>query len=194
MYTVIGADGQPYGPVDRTTLVQWIRENRIVGSTEIVDEVTGTRTRADLMPSLGDVFSGPGSTPMPGSAPTSAYGIGTNTQTPSTQTPFQPNYSQPPTPRTAYTPMGTSMGVSSKSKVAAILLAFFLGSFGVHRFYLGHTNSGVTMLVLTLIGTILGSCLIVPLILLFVTWVWAIVDIINIATGALTDVTGEPLS
>ena len=33
-----------------------------------------------------------------------------------------------------------------KSKVAAALLAFFFGSFGVHRFYLGQAGKGIIYL------------------------------------------------
>ena len=35
----------------------------------------------------------------------------------------------------------------SKSRVAAILLAFFLGGFGAHKFYLGKTVAGILYLV-----------------------------------------------
>lgn len=38
--------------------------------------------------------------------------------------------------------------ITNKSKTTAALLAFFLGSFGVHRFYLGQTGWGVTYIVL----------------------------------------------
>ncbi|WP_288410676.1 TM2 domain-containing protein [uncultured Sphingomonas sp.] len=55
-----------------------------------------------------------------------------------------------------------------KDKVAAILFAFFLGTLGIHRFYLGRTGSGLVMLLLscTLIG-------------LFVTGPWALIDAIR---------------
>lgn len=33
-----------------------------------------------------------------------------------------------------------------KSRVAAILLAFFLGGFGVHKFYLGRVGQGILYL------------------------------------------------
>ena len=36
--------------------------------------------------------------------------------------------------------------VGEKSRVAAILLAFFLGGFGVHKFYLGRIGAGVLYL------------------------------------------------
>jgi TM2 domain-containing membrane protein YozV len=47
-------------------------------------------------------------------------------------------------------------GVSGqKDKVAAALLAFFLGAFGAHKFYLGKTGAAVTMLLLSTFGAIL---------------------------------------
>ncbi len=42
-----------------------------------------------------------------------------------------------------------------KSKVAAALLAFFLGAFGVHKFYLGYNKEGIIMLLVWLFGLIL---------------------------------------
>ena len=42
-----------------------------------------------------------------------------------------------------------------KDKIAAALLAFFLGAFGAHKFYLNKTGAGVTMLLLSTIGCIL---------------------------------------
>jgi hypothetical protein len=47
-----------------------------------------------------------------------------------------------------------------KSKVVAALLAFLFGVFGVHKFYLGRTGAGLTML---LVSVLLGI-LILPLI------------------------------
>jgi TM2 domain-containing membrane protein YozV len=47
-------------------------------------------------------------------------------------------------------------GKSSKDKVAAGLLAIFLGSLGIHKFYLGgkqQKTAGIIMLVVTLVGT-----------------------------------------
>ncbi|WP_322786602.1 TM2 domain-containing protein [Paraglaciecola arctica] len=40
-------------------------------------------------------------------------------------------------------------------KIAAALLAFFLGAFGAHKFYLGYTKQGVIMLLVFLFGFIL---------------------------------------
>lgn len=44
---------------------------------------------------------------------------------------------------------------SEKSKIAAGLLAIFLGTLGVHKFYLGYTKEGVIMLLITILGSIL---------------------------------------
>lgn len=43
---------------------------------------------------------------------------------------------------------------SPKSKIAAGLLAIFLGTLGIHKFYLGYTSAGVIMLLVTLLGWI----------------------------------------
>ncbi|MBW8843065.1 MAG: TM2 domain-containing protein [Sphingomonadales bacterium] len=48
---------------------------------------------------------------------------------------------------------GAVMG--SKDKVAAALLAFFLGCFGAHKFYLNKTGAAVTMLLCGTIGWLL---------------------------------------
>jgi TM2 domain-containing membrane protein YozV len=66
---------------------------------------------------------------------------------------------------------------SPKSGVVTLLLAFFLGTFGVHRFYVGKTGSGILQLV-TLGG--LGF--------------WTLYDFIMIAMGKFTDSEGRTLS
>ncbi len=54
--------------------------------------------------------------------------------------------------------------------VTAALLCFFLGSLGVHRFYLGYTWQGVVQLLT------LGGC-----------GIWALIDFIRILMGDLTE-------
>ena len=68
-------------------------------------------------------------------------------------------------------------GSSSKSNVTALLLCFFLGCFGVHRFYVGKVGTGVLQLV-TLGG--LG--------------IWALIDFIMIILQKFTDSEGNVLS
>jgi hypothetical protein len=70
-----------------------------------------------------------------------------------------------------------------KSKVTAAVLAFFFGTLGVHRFYLGKPGTGIVMLLLTL--TFVG---------LVVTLVWELVDFILILTGNLRGKDGRPLA
>jgi TM2 domain-containing membrane protein YozV len=64
---------------------------------------------------------------------------------------------------------------ASKSKIAAGLLAIFLGVFGVHNFYLGRTGRGVAQLLLTILSFGLLS---------FVTGIWSIIEGILILTSA----------
>ena len=71
---------------------------------------------------------------------------------------------------------------SDRLVLPAFLLAFFLGVFGVHRFYVGKTGSGLFMLVLTI--TVVGA---------IVTSIWATVDWIIIACGGFRDDQGRLL-
>ena len=163
MYSVIGGDGQVYGPVDVQTLQRWCAEGRVAPTTMLIDAVSGQQLPASLAPNLSGYFT--------------------------IQNVPQP-YMPPAAPQSNYyrgypTAMG---GRSSKSKVVAILLAFFLGIFGAHRFYLGHIRSGLAMLALTACTILLcgGGA--------FLTFIWAIIDLILIATDSLTDISGQKLS
>ena len=64
----------------------------------------------------------------------------------------------------------------SKSQLVAFLLCFFLGFIGVHRFYLGYIGIGIIQLLT------LGGC-----------GIWALVDLILIATGDLRAKNGQDL-
>jgi TM2 domain-containing membrane protein YozV len=64
--------------------------------------------------------------------------------------------------------VGGNVAKGSKSKIAAGLLAIFLGGFGIHKFYLGYTTPAVIMLVAGVIG-FCGSFLLLPLLLLIAT-------------------------
>ena len=68
-----------------------------------------------------------------------------------------------------------------KSKLVAVLLALFLGSIGIHDFYLGYTKYGIINIVLTVCTGVGGS-------------IWALVDLIRLLTGSLhTDANGNEL-
>ncbi len=87
-----------------------------------------------------------------------------------------------------------SSGVQSpKSRLAATILAFFLGELGAHRFYIGKTATAVVMLVLTIIGyaTIVFLFGFIPL---AVVWVWNLIDFIMIVAGTMKDSKGLPIT
>ncbi|MFD5868481.1 NINE protein [Corynebacterium sp. NPDC060344] len=94
----------------------------------------------------------------------------------------QPHGQQPGFgPMQAYGPNGLPR--APKSKIVAAVLAFFLGGFGVHNFYLGHTGRGITQLALYLIGwttAIVG----IGLLLIVAVGLWAFVEFIMILVGA----------
>ncbi|RYG39333.1 NINE protein [bacterium] len=146
MWTVIGVDGQEYGPVNDSTLREWVAQGRVTPETRLLD---GNRSMVSAG-SLPGLF-GP-------AAPANM----------------------------AYYPRG--LQTAPKSKLAAILFAVFLGSLGIHRFYLGHTATGILML----LGSTIGICLTFGISAVIVA-VWGFVDAFLIATDALGDKNGVPL-
>lgn len=82
---------------------------------------------------------------------------------------------------------------NAKSKMVAGLLAIFLGTFGIHNFYLGYTKKAVIQLVVTIVGIVL-SCIVIGAFVVFGVWIWAIVDAVFIFTGKIDcDAQGVPL-
>ena len=72
-----------------------------------------------------------------------------------------------------------------KQWMVAVILAFFLGTLGVHNFYLGYTTKGIIQLVLTI--TVIG---------IFVSGPWALIDFIMLLMRSgsyATDAQGQPL-
>ena len=68
--------------------------------------------------------------------------------------------------------MNTS-DISPKSRLVALLLCFFLGFLGIHRFYVGKIGTGILMLItLGLFG------------------IWTFIDLIIIIVGAFKDKEG----
>ena len=65
---------------------------------------------------------------------------------------------------------------SDKDWLATLLISFFVGWFGIDRFYLGYTGLGILKLIT------FGGC-----------GIWYLVDLILIAMGRLDDSQGRPL-
>lgn len=79
-----------------------------------------------------------------------------------------------------------NVSTAPKSKVAAGLLGIFLGSFGVHNFYLGYTGKAIAQLLITLLTCGFGA---------FASSIWGLIEGILILTGSInTDANGNPLS
>ncbi len=68
------------------------------------------------------------------------------------------------------------MAEGEKKWMVALLLSWFVGGFGVDRFYLGYTGLGIAKL---LTG---GGC-----------GVWWLIDLVLIALGKMTDADGNEL-
>jgi len=88
-----------------------------------------------------------------------------------------------------------------KSKTLAAILAFFLGSLGVHSFYMGQTKKGFIQLGLSVLGIVLyvigiadyvsgmgesfPTLALVGYLILIGVGIWALVDFVRILTGGL---------
>jgi len=85
---------------------------------------------------------------------------------------------------------GLAGDISPKSRLATTLLAFFLGIFGAHRFYVGKTGTAIVMLVLSIIG-FATLWLLVGTVLLIAVGIWALVDFIFAVAGHMRDKGGK---
>ncbi len=70
----------------------------------------------------------------------------------------------------------SEMTEESNRGMITLLLCFFLGAFGVHRFYVGKTATGIAMLLTA------GGC-----------GIWMLVDLVMIICGNFTDVEGNTI-
>ena len=66
---------------------------------------------------------------------------------------------------------------NSNRWLVVLLLCFFLGGFGIHRFYVGKTGTGIAQLLTA------GGC-----------GLWVLIDFIMILTGSFTDAEGNVIS
>lgn len=129
--------------------------------------------------------------PAYGEAPTPAYGAPGDPYTQQAGygygAPQQQGYQQPYGAYGAQHP-GYYEDPNAKSRLAAGLLGIFLGAFGIHRFYLGYTGIGVTMLLISVLS--LGM-------LSWAVAIWGLVEGILYLTSKggqySVDSTGRPL-
>lgn len=176
MFSVLGADGTVYGPVDTATVRSWIAQGRVTPDTMLVDAVTDRQAPAKDILEFTDAF-----VPMPpGMNPGPPTAVGTQTSSGFGRT---MGYGMTTSSYPAYDSRSIPQP-SHRSKVVAILLAFFLGSLGIHRFYLGYTTIGIAMLLFSVLTCFIGT---------IITSIVALVDLIMIATGALRDAEGREL-
>ena len=73
-----------------------------------------------------------------------------------------------PGPRRAVPPAPVPVPTNDRNKHVAAVMAFVVGTLGIHRFYLGRTGSGIVMLVLSI--TVVGLIISAP---------WALIDMIR---------------
>ena len=80
--------------------------------------------------------------------------------------------------------------ISPKSRIATTLLAWFLGIFGAHRFYVGKTGTAIVMLLLGIAG-FATLWLLVGAVFIIAVGIWAFVDFIFAVTGQMKDRQGR---
>lgn len=110
---------------------------------------------------------------------------------PFAQVPAAPGYLPQP-----YGQPGQPVLYAQKSKIAAALLAFFLGNLGVHNFYLGFTAKAGWQLGLTIFGWA-TAIFVIGLPFIGGVWIWSFVEFIMILAGGgsyRTDANGVPLT
>jgi len=81
--------------------------------------------------------------------------------------------------------------ISPKSRLAVTLLAWFLGIFGAHRFYLGKIGTAVVMLILGIIGLSTVWIFGIGLVCLIPVGIWALIDFIYAVSGHMKDKEGK---
>ena len=105
-------------------------------------------------------------------------------------------------------PQAPVVVAGTHSRIVAAVLAFFLGTLGIHDFYLGYKSRGITKLMLTVVGTVLyafrnSTDSVVYLIAFAGSWmiavvgIWSFVNFVQILLrkGKYTkvDASGTPL-
>lgn len=149
MYYVIGANGSQYGPVDEATIRAWIAEGRVASPSLSFKTGESGWVPLQTREEFRDLLAA--APPVSGAV--------------------APPVAPPPYAQQA------PLAPGERDWLTLLLLAVFVGMFGVDRFYLGQTGLGILKIVATL------AC--------GVGLIWWIVDVILIATNTLKDVNGR---
>jgi TM2 domain-containing membrane protein YozV len=117
------------------------------------------------MPQEGAFAPEPEPVPSPQPVPAPGYQAPPAPQA-APQPPPQPGYQVPPQQPYGYQPPQqpygyqqqpyvdpSSIKTTDKDRIVAGLLGIFLGTLGIHKFYLGYRNEGLIMLLVSLIGS-----------------------------------------
>ena len=83
--------------------------------------------------------------------------------------------------------------ISSRSRLATVLLTIFLGIFGAHRFYMGKTKTAIVMLILSISYLATVRLWGIMIISLAVVGLWAFIDFIFAISGIMKDREGRPI-
>jgi len=83
--------------------------------------------------------------------------------------------------------------ISPKSRLATVLLAWFLGTFGLHRLYIGKIGTGLAILILGILGWATTWILGFGFVFLAIAGVWVFIDFLLALFGAMRDDKGRPI-
>ena len=78
--------------------------------------------------------------------------------------------------------------MTKRKYVTALLLSWFLGFLGIHRFYTGYTAIGITILLCTLVFSVITFGL-----SLLISLLWVSIDFISICFNSYKDAEGNEL-
>ena len=81
--------------------------------------------------------------------------------------------------------------ISSRSRLATVLLSLFLGIFGTHRFYIGKIRTAIVMLILSILYLVTIRSWEIMIISLAVVGLWAFIDFIFAVSGIMKDREGR---
>jgi TM2 domain-containing membrane protein YozV len=81
--------------------------------------------------------------------------------------------------------------ISPKSRLTVTLLAWFLGIFGAHRFYLGKTGTAIGMLILGILYLVTVWLWGLGFLFLLAVGIWALIDFIYAVSGNMKDTEGK---